>query len=322
MEAPVRDAFEIPYHDLGPPDAPLAAALVAGLHGDELNGVFVLSRLAGFLGEVASGVRPPAKLGGRIVIVPAVNVLGVNLRRRAWPFDGTDINRMFPGYGAGETTQRIADAVLETTRGARIKVDVHSSNADFEEVPQVRLVDPSAAEVAGAQRFGLPAVIEQRPSSLMTATLAHAWRGLGGETYVLQAGLAGGVQLGHCERLFRGLVEFLGHAGILDGVTLGPADQEPQHFAPDQTLPLIAARAGLFVSSLGVGAWVHAGQTLGYLYDAFDGRLLAEVTAPAPGLLSGIRRQPLLFEGDLLARIQTRARHPAGADTFLAGQGQ
>jgi hypothetical protein len=40
-------------------------------------------------------------------------------------------------------------------------------------------------------------------------------------------------------------------------------------------------------------------------------------------LLSGLRRQPLLCEGDLVARLHTREELPAGgADTFLSGHGQ
>ena len=45
------------------------------------------------------------------------------------------INRMFPGYDAGETTQCIAHAVLEVTRPAHYRIDLHSASLDFEELP-------------------------------------------------------------------------------------------------------------------------------------------------------------------------------------------
>ena len=61
----------------------------------------------------------------RVRILPAVNVLGLNTRSRLWPFDGSDLNRMFPGYDAGETTQRIASAVLAATEPAESRVDAH-----------------------------------------------------------------------------------------------------------------------------------------------------------------------------------------------------
>ena len=127
----------------------------------------MLSRLASYLHRVQSRAALGQHLTARVVIVPAVNILGVNTRSRRWPFDGTDINRMFPGYDGGETTQRIADAVLRLTRAAHYRVDIHSSNLDFEELPQVRLYEPSDAERATAHSFGLPAVIERPMNSVV-----------------------------------------------------------------------------------------------------------------------------------------------------------
>ncbi len=323
MTAPVRDPFEIPYHDIGDPSVPPRLALVGGIHGNELNGIYVLAHLARFLDAVAREERTPIRLDGRVIVVPAVNVLGVNVRRRAWPFDGTDINRMFPGYDAGETTQRIAHAVFEATREAPVRVDVHSSNLDFEELAQVRLYDPTDAERQTARLFGLPAVIERPTNTIESATLGHAWRRAGGESFVLQAGRAGDLQLEHADRLFGAIVRFCTRIGCLRGTRLSDEDDEVWHFSPGQTLPLVSEHAGLFVSKVRVGTWLRAGDHIGFVHDAFDGALRAEVKAPRAGLLSGLRRQPLLCEGDLLARIQTReALPPGGADTFLYGHGQ
>lgn len=323
MTAPVREPFEIPCHDLGDRGAPPRLAFVAGIHGNELNGVFVLSRLAGFLSDVAAGTRPPLKLTARVVVIPAVNVLGVNTRRRAWPFDGTDINRMFPGYDGGETTQRIAWAVLDKTTPAAVRVDIHSSNLDIEELPQVRLYAPTPQEREHARWFGLPAVVERPMNAIFSSTIGHAWRTLGGENYVIQAGHAGDLQLPHCERLFRSLVTFCCRTGVLEGTRIADEDDDTHHFGVRQTLPLIAKRAGVFVSKATIGAWLHTGDVIGYVYDTFDGSLRDEVRAPLPGLLSGLRRYPLLCEGDLVARLQTTGELSTDvADTFLHGHGQ
>ena len=322
MTAPLREDFAIGYHDIGDRGQPPRLALVAGVHGDELNGIFVLSRLAHFLTGVVAGRHAGHSLRERVVIVPAVNVLGVNVRNRRWPFDGTDINRMFPGYDAGETTQRIAHAVFELTRQAHYRVDVHSSNLDFEEVPQVRLYAPEPAERATAPLFGLPAVIELRMNAVYTTTIHHAWRGTPGENFVLQAGHAGVLTPGTCDRLFRALVTFLQRTAILAGSSISTEDDDVHYFGPDQTVPLISAHAGLFVTRLEVGRWVQAGDVIGHVFDGFDGTVRHEVHTPVPGLLSGLRRQPLLFEGDLVARIQTRQPMPQHVQTHLSGQGQ
>ena len=321
MTAPLREDFTIPYHDFGPAAERPTLALVAGLHGNELNGIFVLSRLAECVRRIAEGLQRDQTIAGRIIVVPAVNVLGVNAGSRRWPFDKTDINRMFPGYNLGETTQRIADAVFQLTRTAHYRIDVHSSNAEFEEVPQVRLYEPSADESASAMLFGLPAVIERSTDNVFTTTLGHAWHTAGGENFVIQAGRAGDLQLPHCERLFRALMAFLHHTGIVTGIQLAPEDQDSHYFPLGQTFPLISDYAGLFVSPVQVGAWLQAGDLIGHVYDAFLGERRAEIRAPVGGLLSGIRRQPLLYEGDLIARLQTSARVEGGASA-VRGQEQ
>ena len=214
---------------------------------------------------------------------------------------------MFPGYDAGETTQRIANAVFQATRSAHFRIDVHSSNADFEEVPQVRLYEPTEDEKSSAMLFGLPAVIERRTDQVFTSTLGHAWRTCGGENFVIQAGRAGDLQLPHCERLFAALVAFLHHTGLVSGLTLANDDQDTHYFGTDRTLSLVSDHAGLFVTHVPVGTWLQAGALIGEVYDGFSGERRAAVRAPVAGLLSGIRRQPLLYEGDLIARLQTRA---------------
>lgn len=71
-----------------------------------------------------------------------------------------------------------------------------------------------------------------------------------------------------------------------------------------------------------VGEWLRAGDRVGFVYDGFSGEQCADVKTPAVGLLAGLRRQPLLCEGDLLARILTREELGAVAETYLMGHGQ
>ena len=92
---------------------------------------------------------------------------------------------------------------------------------------------------------------------------------------------------------------------MLYGVRLAESDEDVHYFGPRQAFPLISEHAGWFVSRLEVGHWLQAGDLVGYVYDGFTGELRAEAKTPVAGLLSGIRRQPLLCEGDLLARILT-----------------
>lgn len=322
MTAPLRGRFTIPYHDFGPPSRPPRLALVAGLHGNELNGVFVLARLADFLKHVEAGSRPGQRLRERVLIIPSVNVLGMHARTRAWPFDKIDINRVFPGHEHGETTQRIAAAVVNATRQAYYRVDIHSSNLDIEELPQVRLYAPNDDERASACLFGLPAIIERPINHIFTTNLVHTWRAYGGENFVIQGGQAGYLQPAHCEVLFRALVAFLDRTGIVEGVTLAAEEEDLRYFGLNQSCVLLSEQAGIFVSRLEVGRWVQTGDLIGHIYDGFSGEIRTEVRAPAAGLVSSLRRQPVLFQGDLMARIMTLNHTSNQIERILHSQGQ
>ena len=181
----------------------------------------MLSRLASFLRRVADGEQPgAASCAGACVVVPAVNVLGVNMRTPRWPFDNTDINRMFPGYDAGETTQRIAAARLQLTPPAHYRVDVHSSNATSRSCRRCASTSRREEERAGRALFGLPAVIERARDADLHHHARHAWRARGGEASSSRRATPAPCSRAHCERLFRALVDFLDAEGMLSACAL------------------------------------------------------------------------------------------------------
>jgi hypothetical protein len=233
-------------------------------------------------------------------------LMEINLRTRTWLFDKTDINRMFPGSTTSETTQRIAYAVLEATKRADYRIDIHTASIDFEEIPQVRLYGPSDAERQTARYFGLPAIMERSLSPVFTTTLMHSWKAWPGQSFVLRVGQAGTVQLDHCQRVFRAMVSFLGRIGVLEGVQIAIEDEDICYFDKQSAQRIFAEKAGTFVSDRHVGRWVRAGEEVGYIYDSFGGSVVEKVVAPVAGLLTGIRRHPLLFEGDLIVRVNRK----------------
>ena len=145
--------------------------------------------------------------------------------------------------------------------------------------------------------------MERSKSPVFSTTLMNAWSFWPGQSFLLQVGQAGSIQLLHCQQVFRGLVNFMGRIGVLEGVDLTEAEEESLSFSSELTSRVYAERAGMFVSDKLVGRWVSRDQELGYIYDSFNGNVISKVTAPVSGLLTGIRRQPMLFEGDLLLRI-------------------
>ena len=96
---------------------------------------------------------------------------------------------------------------------------------------------------------------------------------------------------------------FLDRTGIVSGLRLADEEEDLRYFSLRQVFVVLAEQPGIFSSRQEVGRWVQAGEELGHVYDSFSGSERGRVVAPVAGLLASLRRQPLLGEGDLVARI-------------------
>ena len=104
MKALYRDDFKIEGFVFG--SGRKSVCIVGNTRGNEVQQIYVCSQLTATLARLeADGRILP---GHQILVVPSLNPYSMNVKRRFWPTDNTDINRMFPGYTQGETTQRIA----------------------------------------------------------------------------------------------------------------------------------------------------------------------------------------------------------------------
>ena len=289
----LHDEDWLSCHDIGPWERTPRLALVANLHGNDLNGMFVLSRLAAFLRSVEAGRRRGLQLRERVVVVPAVDGLRASSMQRAARW----------ARGRRPVSGRVTDRVMEITRTAYYRVEVRAAGCEIEELPQVRLYAPSDDERASACLFGLPAVIEQPMDDEKAGELLRAWRPEGGENFVIHAGQSGNFRTRHCETLFRALAAFLDRIGVIGGLRLVGDEEDLHYFDQRQVCDVRAERSGLFSSVLDVGCWVRVGEALGQIDDSFTGEVQRRITAPVAGLLAGLRRQPLLCEGDMIARI-------------------
>ena len=295
----------LPYYDLGPPVRAPRLVLVANLNGDDLNGMFVLSRLAAFLQSIEAGQPGDLRLRERVVIIPTLN----DPKR-----SGQSGKRLKAGARRRHPGQSAAEALTALIQTAYYRVDIYPAAADIEEMPQVRLYAPSDDERASACLLGLPAVIERPAEDDAASTLARDWRARGGERFVIHAGQAGALQTSHCETLFRALAAFMDRTGLISGLRLATEDEDLRYFGLQQVVTVTAEQSGLFASEQEVGRWVRAGEVLGQIYDSLTGGIQARVLAPAAGVLASQRRQPLLQSGNLVARILTPAalhRQPA-----------
>lgn len=280
-------------------------AVVSGIHGDELEGLFLTHRIAGYLEALAE--RQPAALLGQVELYPAVNPLGIDSMTRSVPPYGSDLNRNFPGHREGLFPQRIAAAVLDAVAGAALVVDVHASNIFLREIPQVRIANAFAGRLLPlAETMNLDVVWIHGAITVLEATLAHSANDIGTPCLVVEMGVGMRVTPAFTEQVLVGLLHTWRRLGVLDPrLELPPLLHTPLVADDTNVIYLNAEASGLFVPESGHWAGVAAGQRLGRIVSPHHGRTLSEVASPRDGVVFTLREFPLVQEGSLLARIVT-----------------
>lgn len=138
-----------------------SAVIAGGIRGNEIQQMFTCARLIKSLKEIEKEGK--ISDGKSILVVPVINPCSMNIEKRFWPTDNTDINRMFPGYNLGETTQRIASGVFSEISGYKYGIQFASNYIPGEFVPHVRIMTTGYEDVESAKSFGFPYIVLRKP---------------------------------------------------------------------------------------------------------------------------------------------------------------
>ena len=209
-----------------------AACIVGALRGNEIHQMAVAAQLVRALrGIEAQGGLVPGK---EILVIPSVNHFSMNIGKRFWSLDNTDINRMFPGYDQGETTQRIAAKLFEVVKNYRLGMQFASFYMPGDFLPHVKMMDLGYQDPAQGCRFGLPYVLLRTPRPYDTTVLNYNWQVW--ETQAFSVYITGTEEID--ERSTRESVEavlrFLAAEGLLTDFDNGPG--QPARIVPEGEL--------------------------------------------------------------------------------------
>jgi predicted deacylase len=286
------------------------ALLTAGIHGDEYEGQIALARLAREL--------DPARLAGRLVIVPTALPPAALAGRRTSPVDGGNLARLFPGDPAGPQTAQLAEGIVRLLLAlADLVVDLHSGGSTLEYLPCAwgRLpADPGLAartlDLLVAFDAPLTAVV-RRPEARGTLVATALEAGI--PAIATELGGGGGVTPSTVAAAVRGVRRVLAAAGILP-----PAE-------PARGTRLLAVEGGHFVRAPGRGLFeptvalgdrVPPGGSVGVLHDPERPGRETEAVHATDGGLAICRRVPAMAApGDVL--LHTAA--DVTRDALLAG---
>src|SRR5688572_1965030 len=140
-------------------DGPVLA-LIAGMHGDEINGMEVVRRI------IDLGYHKVQR--GTVVCMPIINVYGfLNYSRDV--LDGKDVNRSFLRTLSGSLASRVAYHLInDVIPFIDYGIDFHTGGAMRTNYPQVRAVLREPENVELAHAFAAPFTNDApfRPNSL------------------------------------------------------------------------------------------------------------------------------------------------------------
>ena len=298
MKSPYRDDFEIIGYRFGSGEDTMA--IVGAMRGDEIQQQYICARTVAELTEV----ERKGKLadGKSILVIPSCNPFSMNVNKRFWAMDGTDINRMFPGYDKGETTQRIAAALFDRIKGFKYGIQLASFYMPGNFVPHVRMLKTGYEEVATAARFGLPFVAVRKPLSYDTTLLNYNWQIWGCKAFSLYAGQTNYVEDSTSMQSVDAILRFLNKEGIIT-YKAKSAGYESVVLDEGDLCNVIARRAGIFYRMKNAGDSVAEGDVLAHILNPYDCSLLEEVKAPASGTVFFSHNKPLALEHAILYRI-------------------
>jgi len=246
--------------------------LTAAVHGDEINGIEIVGRVA--------SLTQPSTLRGTLVAVPIVNLPGFRRGSRYMP-DRRDLNRFFPGNTRGSLASRFAHNFFErVVRHCDALADFHSGSFHRTNLPQVRgdLSQPRVLALAVA--FGAPVILNNAGGR---GTLRHAALAAGIPAVLYEAGEP--MRL-HDEEVERGIA---GVRGLLRGLDMVESDG-PGPIAPP---PIYHASRWVRADSVGIlranvllGAEVQAGDVLATVFDPIAD-VREEILSPVAGRVIG-----------------------------------
>ncbi len=264
--------------------------VLAGVHGDEINGIEIARRL------LKSNKLKHIKKGS-VIVIPLLNIYGFINFNRFVP-DGKDVNRSFPGTNIGSLASRIARTLTKNILPLVDYIfDFHTGGDSRYNHPQIRYTKNDQAALDLAKVFAAPYIIQSGsiPKSLRKTAKDMKIPMLvfeGGESIRLNGGI---IDMG-LKGLLRSLIQ-VGHLKV--DPNLKPA------VAPIlicKTTWIRASFAGIFLWTQSSGAKVYKGERLGTINDP-NGQKSISIITKKDGYIIGHNNASVVNQGDALFHI-------------------
>ncbi len=295
-----RDDFRITGYEFG--EGEKSVCIVGSSRGNEVQQIYCCSRLVKKCRQLEEEGR--IKKGHKILIIPSINPYSMNIQKRFWPTDNTDINRMFPGYNLGETTQRIADGVFREIKDYAFGIQFTSFYMPGDFVPHVRMMDEGFSRVESAKQFGLPYVVIREVRPYDTTTLNYNWQVWNTQAFSLYTTTTARIEPKGAGQAVLAVMNFLSRQGMIKYSI--PEQNEPQVLKDKKMISVRTAKSGIFEALVKTGEAVDVGQPLANIMDPYEGENLETLYSPVQGVVFFQHNEPLTYADTVVIKIVKR----------------
>ena len=286
-QLPTKTIIEIPvyvYRSIKPGPVLL---LLAGMHGDEINGIEIVRQLIS-----RQDVKHP--LCGTIIAIPVINIIAFLGAARDLP-DGRDLNRCFPGSKTGSLGSRIAYGLMNHIfPQIDFGIDFHTGGAKINNYPQLRCVFNNSTNLELATKFAPPFILN---SPFREKTLRNEAAKKGKSILVFEGGESSRFDAVSISAGVDGCLRLMHHLKMIK------ADVQKTTTIKFSKSTWIRARtSGLFHTSKINGSRISKNEHIGIICDPY-GEHEEKLISPNDGYILGINNQAVIHQGDALINI-------------------
>ncbi len=299
LKSPYREQLDVIGYCFGHGEK--ALAIVGAMRGNEVQQMYVCSRMVQELKKLETEDKIAENT--EIMVVPCVNYYSMNIGKRFWAMDNTDINRMFPGYVSGETTQRIADGLFSQLQGYQYGIQMASFYQSGDFLPHVKMMDTGFTDAQLMKQFGFRYALIRKPRPYDTTTLNYNWQIWETKAFSVYSNATDRIDEVSAQEVTDGLLRFM-RAEQLIRTNIRPGYQT-ELLSEKQTCQVQAHAGGIFKPCKQVGDAVEYGECLARVMHPFDGTLVSEVRSPVAGTIYFSWSDPLISEKTVCFKIIT-----------------
>ncbi|MCR5227183.1 MAG: succinylglutamate desuccinylase/aspartoacylase family protein [Eubacterium sp.] len=292
-----RDDFRITGYEFGSGEE--TVCIIGNSRGNEVQQIYCCSQLIKKMKQLEEEGR--INPGHKILIIPSINPYSVNIQKRFWPTDNTDINRMFPGYNLGETTQRIADGVFKKIMNYKYGIQFTSFYMPGDFVPHVRYMKEGYTTREEALKFGLEYVVERSARPYETATLNYNWQVWNTQAFSLYTDSTEKISNTGAGRAVLSVMNFMAMNDIIKYSVVN--DKKSRVIDDSELISVRTAKSGFFEALVNVGEKVEAGKPLANIINSYEGNIVETLYAPISGTIFFIHNAPLTYANTAVIKI-------------------